>query len=77
MEQGISRLVAVPAPAARPNGRGDRPETVPSAGGVTARRPSALGTLPRGSQCYDCGHGLGMILRKSSKKFEELPPGLV
>jgi hypothetical protein len=52
--------------------RGDRLTAVPSVGtGVTgAARPSAR-------QRYACGHGLGMMLRKSSKKFEELPPGLV
>jgi hypothetical protein len=52
--------------------RGDRRTAVPSVGaGFTGtRRPSAL-------ERQLCGHGLGMMLRKSSKKFEELPPGLV
>ena len=54
-------------------------ETVPSAGAAgvaSARRPSSR-RHRREQRCYDCGHGLGMMLRKSSKKFEELPPGLV
>jgi len=54
-------------------------QTVPSVAPVStsARWPSAPGAGPREQRCYDCGHGLGMLLRKSSKKFEELPPGLV
>ena len=54
--------------------------TVPSVGAAgvsSARRPSAQGRALREQRCYDCGHGLGMLLRKFSKKFEELPPGLV
>jgi hypothetical protein len=54
--------------------------TVPSVGvgGVTgAPWPSAQGRAPREQRCYDCGHELGMMLRKSSREFEELPPGLV
>jgi hypothetical protein len=54
-------------------------KTVPSVGAAgvsSARRPLPRGQ-PREWRCYACGHGLGMMLRKSSKKFEELPPGLV
>jgi len=54
-------------------------KTVPSVGAAgvsSAGRPSPRGE-PREQRCYDCGHGLGMLLRKFSKKFEELPPGLV
>jgi hypothetical protein len=54
-------------------------KTVPSVGAGVNQRPwpSAQGAGPRERRCYDCGHGLAMLLRKSSKKFEELPPGLV
>jgi hypothetical protein len=52
--------------------RGDRLAAVPSVGtGVTGtRRPSTR-------QRYACGHGLGMMFRKSSKEGELLPPTLV
>ena len=52
---------------------------VPSVGAAdvsSARRPSPRGH-PRERRCYACGHGLGMMFRNTSKKFEELPPGLV
>jgi hypothetical protein len=41
--------------------------TVPSVGAdVTgAPWPSAQGRAPREQRCYDCGHGLGTVFRKS------------
>ena len=53
-------------------------ETVPSAGAAVWPAPEAPSRRHRREQrCYDCGHGLGMMFRNTSKKFEELPPGLV
>ena len=53
--------------------------TVPSVGaaGVRQRPKASSRGHPREQRCYACGHGLGMMFRNTSKKFEELPPGLV
>jgi hypothetical protein len=50
--------------------------SVGAAGVSSARRPLSRGHA-RERRGYACGHGLGMMLRNTSKKFEELPPGLV
>jgi hypothetical protein len=49
---------------------GDRHEDGPFGGREPERAPPE-------QRNYACGQGLGMMFRNTSKKFEELPPGLV